>query len=142
MSAEIGGELLPCPFCGGSADYVEQEDEDGRFIAVVCSGCGAGSSQHYPLMDDARPAAANAWNKRTPAPWRPTHEYAGGSLLRVLKRNDAWVVVEFQGQFCPEWYSVEYFDGELRGCAIPRFRELDPDEIATLLNVETKEPEL
>jgi hypothetical protein len=134
--------LLPCPFCGADAEFVEGKDKSGRFIAVGCPRCGAGSSQHYPLMDDARPNAANAWNTRTDAPWRPTHEYAGGSLLRVLKRNDQWVVVEFQGQFCPDWYSVDYFDGDLRGSSIPRFRELDPGEIPTLLNVETKEPEL
>lgn len=57
--------LLPCPFCGGNAQIIEQRDEDGRFAAVVCWMCGAGSRQHYFLGDDAREHVAGAWNKRS-----------------------------------------------------------------------------
>ena len=58
-------DLLPCPFCGGDATITEQSDEDGRFAAVVCWTCGAGSRQHYFCGDDAREHVAGAWNKRS-----------------------------------------------------------------------------
>lgn len=57
-------ELLPCPFCDGKASVIEDTDEDGRFAAVVCWECGAGSRQHYFCGDDARPHVVGAWNKR------------------------------------------------------------------------------
>lgn len=56
--------LKPCPFCGNSAEYLEMEDDEGRFIAIQCTSCGCGSGKHYPLKDDARPNAANEWNRR------------------------------------------------------------------------------
>jgi len=59
--------LLPCPFCGGvDACFVHGADDDGQWVAVVCPDCGAGTRQHYPIMDDARPHAQGAWNTRTP----------------------------------------------------------------------------
>ena len=63
MAYEVG-ELLSCPFCGGVPGYAYGRDDWGRFVAIGCSGCGAGSSQHYHVMDDAKPHAASAWNKR------------------------------------------------------------------------------
>lgn len=60
-------ELLPCPFCNGEAVAVEQEDEDGRFAAVGCLKCGAGSRQHYFCGDDARVHVISAWNTRAAA---------------------------------------------------------------------------
>ena len=56
--------LKPCPFCNSPASFHDGEDEDGRFVAVQCDGCGCGSGKHYPIMDDARPNAANEWNRR------------------------------------------------------------------------------
>lgn len=69
-------DLLPCPFCGGRAEVVEQRDEDGRFAAVGCSKCGAGSRQHYFCGGDAREHVVSAWNKR-----------AAGAEVEALKRN-------------------------------------------------------
>ncbi|CAA0096283.1 Uncharacterised protein [Starkeya nomas] len=60
--AEI--ELKRCPCCYGTAEFVEDFDDHGRFVAVACTRCGMGSGKHYPLMDDARPNAANEWNRR------------------------------------------------------------------------------
>lgn len=60
-------QLLPCPFCGGEAEMVEAHDDDGRFAAVGCNKCGAGSRQHYFCGDDARDYAASAWNTRRAA---------------------------------------------------------------------------
>lgn len=67
MTNNAERELLPCPFCGGRAEIIEQEDSDGRFAAVGCWECGAGSRQHYFLGDDARDHVAGAWNKRAQA---------------------------------------------------------------------------
>lgn len=58
------GELLPCPFCGSEAEIIVSEDDDGRFAAVSCPKCGAGSRQHYFCGEDAREFAADAWNTR------------------------------------------------------------------------------
>lgn len=57
-------ELKPCPFCGADANFIEDEDSDGRFISVQCTGCGCGGGRHYPVMDDAQPNAASEWNRR------------------------------------------------------------------------------
>lgn len=73
VSAGEGAELLPCPFCGAQAVFVRDHDADGDFVAVQCTECGCGSGKHYPLMDDARPNAANEWNRR-PAPPAPEVE--------------------------------------------------------------------
>ena len=56
--------LLPCPFCGGEPEIVRAQDEDGRFAAVGCPHCGAGSRQHYFVGDDAVPHVVSAWNRR------------------------------------------------------------------------------
>lgn len=58
--------LLPCPCCGAAAMFITERDDDGQFTTVSCTGCGMGSGKHYPLMDDAHPAAANEWNRRAP----------------------------------------------------------------------------
>ena len=67
MTNNAERELFPCPFCGSRAEIIEQEDSDGRFAAVGCWECGAGSRQHYFIGDDARDHVASAWNKRAQA---------------------------------------------------------------------------
>lgn len=67
MSCMDPRELLPCPFCGGVADFVDVQDEDGRGVAVSCDGCGVGSRIYYPLKDDATRPAGDAWNDRAGA---------------------------------------------------------------------------
>lgn len=67
MNEQLKVQLLPCPFCGGEAEMIEAHDDDGRFAAVGCNKCGAGSRQHYFCGDDARDYAASAWNTRQAA---------------------------------------------------------------------------
>src|SRR4051812_9614690 len=56
MSMEEG--LLPCPHCGGKADF----NNDGeRWDQVICGSCGCRGSE-YP---NSREKAAAAWNRRS-----------------------------------------------------------------------------
>lgn len=75
------GELLPCPFCGSEAEIIVSEDDDGRFAAVSCPKCGAGSRQHYFCGEDAREFAADAWNTR------PRTEGRGETNEHLTKRS-------------------------------------------------------
>jgi Lar family restriction alleviation protein len=65
-------ELLPCPFCGGKAEYKEIEfapedehkhDRGGHYIE--CQGCGASTNLMFPLMDDVSRLLAEKWNRRS-----------------------------------------------------------------------------
>lgn len=64
---ESGLKLASCPFCGGESEIIIDTDDDGRFAAVACPKCGAGSRKHYFCGDDARDYAASAWNTRAPS---------------------------------------------------------------------------
>lgn len=72
-SAEAGGvNLLPCPHCGGKADF----NNDGeRWDQVICGSCGCRGCE-YP---SDKPRAAQAWNRRHgPAEVAALKEPAGG----------------------------------------------------------------
>ena len=54
-------ELKPCPFCGGKAFELHDDDE---FYYVRCFGCNASTdiySQHIKNPEDPK----EAWNRRT-----------------------------------------------------------------------------
>jgi hypothetical protein len=52
-------ELLPCPFCGGTAALTRDEDYPHRW-SVACTGCCMGDDGYK-----AAAWAAEEWNKRT-----------------------------------------------------------------------------
>jgi Lar family restriction alleviation protein len=58
------GELLPCPFCGGSAARIEFEDEkdEANFggSCISCKSCGASS----PVVFGYKEALYSSWNER------------------------------------------------------------------------------
>ena len=54
--------LKPCPFCGGEAEMLR--DDDGRWTQVHCTVCGARSNE-WP-NDELAPRIA--WNRRAPLP--------------------------------------------------------------------------
>ena len=61
-------ELKPCPFCGGEADILKLPGYTS--YAVGCAhtyGCKGTLFSFHPLHQSAE-TAANAWNKRAPAP--------------------------------------------------------------------------
>ena len=94
-------ELLSCPFCGGEAEFVEGADDDGQWVAIGCPDCGAGSRQHYAVMEDPRPHAQSAWNTRAstqPAPVFPREEVA--EAIRQAK-------VEADKVYGVAWYNLE-----------------------------------
>ncbi len=60
VSAEqrVTDELLPCPFCGGEADYLLDEENEFQFSAI-CKSCHAGTDSFYETA-----SAGRAWNRR------------------------------------------------------------------------------
>lgn len=70
---------LPCPFCGGEAEFgvVPYErkyaadndcrinhDHGGEFIQCTNSACSASSLLIFPTMADAKPLLIEKWNRR------------------------------------------------------------------------------
>lgn len=57
--------LLPCPFCGGEAEWVDFANE----AIVRCGSCGSKTSQKYDLSAHTRLSEAiAAWNTRADLP--------------------------------------------------------------------------
>src|SRR3990167_4183309 len=76
-------ELLPCPFCGGKAEFRavphEREyageddcrinhDNGGEFIQCTNNACAANSMLIFPTMADAKPLLIEKWNRRSASP--------------------------------------------------------------------------
>lgn len=70
MSKETpAGELLPCPFCGSTAEFgrindAEVGDFGGEFIQCTNHGCATSSMLIFPTMADATPLLVEKWNRR------------------------------------------------------------------------------
>lgn len=69
-------QLLPCPFCGGKAEYCREPipldeaalkpNSGGEYVR--CTACDAASSLSFPLMDDVKRQVIERWNRRSLAP--------------------------------------------------------------------------
>lgn len=81
--------LAPCPLCGSAAEFVRDEDGDGSFVAVQCTGCGCETGKHYPIKDDARPNAANEWNRRAQPGNQPFAYMSKGGVRNWLQGDNA-----------------------------------------------------
>ena len=61
-------KLLPCPFCGGEADYHQRYDVDYepyRENYIKCRSCGVKTISEPRHPDDgASPELIKAWNQR------------------------------------------------------------------------------
>lgn len=93
-------ELLPCPFCGGSALRIDIDDQEelhcgGSFIC--CSICDASSAVYF---GDKEPLV-ESWNRR--APIAPA---AARDVLAERKR-------QIEEEDCPLEKDDRYIDGEL-----------------------------
>ena len=53
--------LLPCPFCGGKAEF--DYDDDG-INWISCSTCGVSTDTAYHTDVDARETLRDVWNRR------------------------------------------------------------------------------
>ena len=85
-------ELLPCPFCGGAAEWQHNDgaismDSDAGGHWVNCGTCGASTNMRFNLIGDCRPLLAEQWNRRT-----PLASHAGAEPV-------AWWIPEAE-QFC------------------------------------------
>lgn len=62
---EMARELLPCPFCGGAAQFMDTSEvtnEGG--IVVECQKCRACTAVVFSAKDDPKPYALYLWNSR------------------------------------------------------------------------------
>lgn len=59
-------ELLPCPFCGNSAEIIINKSKEGQTSTVHCSVCSCRKSMlKYPNYDgDIEQDAIDDWNTR------------------------------------------------------------------------------
>ncbi len=62
--------LLPCPFCGGDAEFGaiggECDDAGGQFVQCTDARCEASSALIFPCGDEPKPLLAERWNRRKP----------------------------------------------------------------------------
>ncbi len=66
-------KLLPCPFCGGTPMYCQNNEirPDGETHEhyggewIECSACHACTNIRWPLMESVKELLAVAWNRRT-----------------------------------------------------------------------------
>ena len=65
-------KLLPCPFCGGTPMYCQNNEirPDGEIHEnyggewIECSACHACTNIRWPLMESVKELLAVAWNRR------------------------------------------------------------------------------
>lgn len=97
----MSDELLPCPFCGGEAEF---ETYGGTACAVTCRKCRCGTPT-VSLNDGER--AVEVWNRRAERTCRMTFDDVSSSLYSgpMLKcsKCGACVPREFSGpyNYCP-----------------------------------------
>jgi Lar family restriction alleviation protein len=60
-------DLLPCPFCGGTAELVQWRDTlDPHATWIHCIDCDVMTeSYHHEDAEQAKRLAAAVWNRRT-----------------------------------------------------------------------------
>jgi Lar family restriction alleviation protein len=61
LAGEAAADLLPCPFCGGEAEY--DNSDDGPYEWIACTECGArGPTNNY--NSNGLGGCLEAWNRR------------------------------------------------------------------------------
>lgn len=76
--------LLPCPFCGGTAERIDIEDgENAGGSCVVCSQCQASGNVEFEFKENF----ISNWNRRTEQPkWQPI-ETAPSMAMELVGLN-------------------------------------------------------
>lgn len=76
-------ELLPCPFCGSSAEY----RNDGMTGYVQCQNCLARTDSVYSWRDENwKEEVAEYWNSRTQCPECEKKQKAIGNLSQLSEK--------------------------------------------------------
>ncbi len=98
LAQDLGGVvLLPCPFCGAQPElHLFTDKDEDPCAAVECGQCYGSGPKHVAIMDDARPAAIAAWNRRT-------HSAEIAGALRDAERMD-YIERTFSGMTNRERY--------------------------------------
>lgn len=86
--------LLPCPFCAGESQTLEEIDEEDEWqppkVVLNCTGCGA---QHFAIedlcgddpLDEAIEEVIHLWNRRWIAQPGPCPRCGSEEVLRVVE---------------------------------------------------------
>ncbi len=100
--------LLPCPFCGGKAEF--DYDDDG-LNWISCSKCGISTDTAYHTDVDARETLRDVWNRRALQP--------GNSAQPVTVPDEPWrIEAEKQAEIYGQSFVV-FRNGEKPQCADP-----------------------
>lgn len=103
MTDDTRAELLPCPFCGGDAQFVRNEEcgvdgephENYSGEWIECAQCLACTNIMFPLMDSVRGQLAERWNMRAAL----TSERARcAEIARAAGRDDIAGAIEGVGE--------------------------------------------
>jgi hypothetical protein len=82
--------LLPCPFCGGSAEFGTMggagDDTGAQFIQCTEAMCAASSALIWPGGEGPKPLLTKRWNRRA----TPLTDHAA-ELLAMLAMLDEWL---------------------------------------------------
>jgi uncharacterized Zn finger protein len=89
MTNENTPKLLPCPFCGGDAEF-ERLGTRMQSTIVACQCCGA--TQECGLTYDY----GDVWNTRT-APTSDTHVIISREVLELMKQTTDFKTDYMQG---------------------------------------------
>ena len=86
--------LSLCPFCGGTARFGkcvpgEQESENDGAEYIECCDCGASTCLVFPLMDSAKQALRDMWNRRTVPDSKTPNARLTGRQAAPRKDEDA-----------------------------------------------------
>lgn len=83
MTAPANAELLPCPFCGGEAQFGEDKD----FAAVTCTHYGCQSAQIASSGPNRKAKAIMNWNTRASPRSDEVREAAQSLIKEILDRD-------------------------------------------------------
>lgn len=91
-------ELLPCPFCGGSAEIITTHIASGiEFAEAVCRRCYAAvhSNGEFATEEEASMSAAQGWNHRV----ERTCHYVGDEISGGCSECRGWL--DLACAYCP-----------------------------------------
>jgi len=97
------GELAPCPFCGGAAEIIEDDEAGDSAYAVQCQtrNCAASSCVMFAIKEPVEDQLVEKWNRRAAS--SPGVGKAEGweiyvaSRASILERGEMWRALRASG---------------------------------------------